>query len=230
MPGQMPPNYSQQGMPGMPTQPGMPPGMPPQPGMSQQGMPGLPPGMAPPLPGSGANVDFGAPSAISQSGVQRYPGQPPAEPRDQVNLVSHTSSRSDVPALSSKEDEKYAGLAELNKQLDKKEESIGPSDRRGTDRRKGGRDRRLTSPLVDGGRRFDDDDSDSLPAQKSGGVPMAVPVLVIVGLLCKGVFFQQVIPTNTLAQLPWYFWLDQAGTGAALILCLIIVVMSGGKK
>lgn len=238
MPGQMPPNYSQQNMPGMPPQPGMPqqgaqpqgiqPGVPPQFGMP----PGMPPqpGMQ---PGQAPNRDFGAPSAISQSGVQRYQNlgaPPPAEPRDPMKLVSHTSSRSDVSALPSGADEKYAGLSELNKQLDKKEEPIGPSDRRGTDRRKGGRDRRLTSPLVDGGRRYDDSDSDSMPAQKSGGLPAIVPIVIIAGLLCKGLFFQQVLPTNTLSALPWYFWVDQAGTGLALVFCLIIVFMSGGKK
>lgn len=250
LPGQVPPNYSQQGMPPGMSQQGMPPGAPQPPGMppglSQQGMPGMPPppampqGLAPPQPG--ANIDFAAPQAISQSGVHPYPPQapspsapPPAEPHEPVKLVSHTASRQDLPALSPGADEKYAGLAELNKQIDKKEEEvpIGPADRRGTERRKGGRDRRLSSPLVDGGRRFDDDDSDSgrLPLQRSGGgVPVIVPVLIAVGLLCKGVFFQQVLPTNTLGQLPWYFWLDQAGTGTALFICLIIVVMSGGKK
>lgn len=253
LPGQVPPNYSQQGMPGMApgiSQQGMPPGAPQPPsmppGLSQQGMPGMPTppampqGLAPPQ--TGPSIDFAAPQAISQSGVHPYPQQAPAPaaplpavPHEQVKLVSHTASRSDVSALPQGSDEKYAGLAELNKQIDKKEEEIqiGPADRRGTERRKGGRDRRLSSPLVDGGRRFDDDDSDSggpTLQRSSGGVHLIVPVLIAVGLLCKGVFFQQVLPTNTLGQLPWYFWLDQAGTGIALFLCLIIVVMSGGKK
>jgi len=86
----------------------------------------------------------------------------------------------------------------------------------------------VSKQLWDDVRSYDDDDEESPVVSQKGSPNPLLFILPVVALILKGYCVMQVMPQAS--ALPIFYWIDQAVTGIALVLCLILALGGAAKR